>query len=237
MHRIVQVSDTHLIDPNGRGRKPTVDPAARLRTVLAAVRASGFQPDLVVHSGDVADDRSVRGVRDTHDLLRGLGRALAVPGNHDDPRAVRGEFGVPWTRLGPWQVIGIDTTIMAAIQGEVPHRFLTAVDGVTGPTVLVMHHPVRSHSEHPWFVCGRRDRLIARLEATGQPWVLLSGHTHEPFDEVIGDGGRIRVLGAPAVHYGLHHEGRHWHQVPGTTGARLVTLHDDLRVETEVLYT
>ena len=105
MWRVLHISDTHA-GANAHG-----DPLERLETVLGAVAADGFSPDLVVHTGDISDAGQASDVEAVLDRLAGVAPVLAVPGNHDDPATVT----LTEAGLGPWRVIGIDTTRLTTV--------------------------------------------------------------------------------------------------------------------------
>jgi Icc protein len=215
--RLLHLSDTHA------GATAHGDPLARLERVLAAVAADGFVPDLIVLSGDIADAGADVDVQAVLTRLAGSAPVLAVPGNHDDPATVPGPREL---RLGPWRVLGLDTTIPDEIAGQIDE-----VPGIDGPTVLVMHHPLRSRSKHPWFVTRGADVAVAVLAAAVHPVIVLSGHTHEAYQ---GETGSLRVWGAPACYYAITHAGDSWTD-GGATGVRLVELADDGTATTRVL--
>lgn len=89
---IVQISDVHLLGSgllHGR-----VDTTANLDEVLERVRVAGIRPELILLSGDLADDGSVAAYEALRDRVEPLADALGasvvyVPGNHDDRRAFR----------------------------------------------------------------------------------------------------------------------------------------------------
>jgi Icc protein len=94
-HRILHLSDTHLTaagyDTNG------IDTAASLRRMLADTRyLDGL--DLVIVSGDVADDGSAAGYAAAREIVGGFAAARGIPhvyaiGNHDDRAAFAGVLG------------------------------------------------------------------------------------------------------------------------------------------------
>src|SRR5690606_28471296 len=90
---ILQLSDIHLVaDPatpvNGH------DADARLQAVLDAWHRTGRAADLVLLSGDIADDGSPGAYERVEQAVSRLGvPVLAIPGNHDDPHGVAQRFG------------------------------------------------------------------------------------------------------------------------------------------------
>ena len=220
MWRLLHISDTHAgADAHG-------DPLERLETVLAAVEADGFSPDLIVHTGDIADAGATGDVDAVLDRLGRMAPVLAVPGNHDDPATVRTEAAT----LGPWRVVGVDSTIPGEITGRADALARLATE-LTGPTVIALHHPLRTSSTNAWFVTHDRGEAIAALLQAGVPVIVLTGHTHEAYAEHLGN---VRFWGAPACYYALTHTGDTWTH-GGDTGVRMVELRADGTASTRVL--
>lgn len=227
--RLLHVSDTHLLSPHLE--QPTPGPRERLVAVLAAVRAGGYRPDVVVHTGDIADDTGA--LAQVDDLLRQLcEHVVAIPGNHDDVDAVAGQFGDPAMTVGRWRILGLDTVIPGQTHGRVRPADGWLGDG-SAPTVLLMHHPLRCHSTHEWFDLENREVLLDALAGQRHVKAVLSGHTHEPYDATEAWG--LRHLGAPSTFYGIRHTGAVMHFDKVVTGARLVDLHDDGSVTSRLL--
>lgn len=231
---VLQVSDVHVTTSS---RPPgSEDPEVRLDLVLAAATDRFGAPDLVLASGDLADDGSEAATRLLADRLHALGApVLAVAGNHDDPVVVAAAFGPPQIEVGAWRVLGVTTARPQQVHGTVDvadvARRLDALDA--RPTLLVLHHPPVSPSTHEWFRLEGADELAAALAARPHVRAVLSGHLHLPFEaEVRG----VRVLGAPSTWVGISHEGDTF-VVGGsdTAGARWLELDDDGTVRTELL--
>lgn len=233
--RVLQLSDVHLTE-SGRevaGR----DPDTRLRTVLDAYRATGTRPDLVLLTGDLADDGSAAACRRLREAVGEFSApVLAVPGNHDSPATVREVFEAETAEVGGWRVVGVDTSRPGRIDGEIDvEREMRRLDGYDGrPTLLAMHHPPMSRSEHPMFQLRGADGLLAALAERPHVRAVLTGHLHDPF-ELRGAAG-TPVLGCPSTLLGFLHHGAD-PEVPGgrPTGARLLELGDDGSVASRVL--
>ncbi|MDQ2849842.1 MAG: metallophosphoesterase [Actinomycetota bacterium] len=223
MTRLLQLSDTHLLGPGSVSPHPGIDPEARLVAVLEAARSYGPY-DAVVLTGDIADDASLEAVRRVRQLVEPVAPVLlAVPGNHDDTDIVRTVFGSAPATLGKWSIRGAVTNVPGEIAGRADDilRVLQACDG---PTVMLMHHPPRSRSTHPWFTLTGADELEQRLCEHGHPLILLSGHLHEAFEDSIGD---VRLYGGPATFYGIAHDGEGWTPHGAPTGALVIDLGDN----------
>jgi Icc protein len=223
MARLLHISDTHLVGPGSESEYPDIDPQARLATVLAA--AGDMEPfDAVVVTGDIADDGSREAVLRVRDLVQPIAPVVvAVPGNHDRTDAVAEVFGTEAARVGAWQIVGAATNEPGEVAGDA-RPVLELLDSCDGPVAVVMHHPLRSRSTHPWFTLGGAGKLEQRLLEHRSPVVLLSGHTHEAFEGVVGSA---HLLGAPSTFYGIAHYGEQWETHGAPTGAQVVELSDE----------
>ncbi|HZC73350.1 MAG TPA: metallophosphoesterase [Jatrophihabitans sp.] len=222
MARLLHISDTHLVAPGSASEYPDIDPETRLVAVLAAaVDAGPF--DAVAVTGDIADDGSHEAVARVRELVAPIAPiVVAVPGNHDRTDAVTDVFGGAAAQVGAWQLVGAATNEPGEVAGEA-RPVVDLLDSCTGPAAVLMHHPLRSRSTHPWFTLGGADRLERRLLEHRWPLLLLSGHTHEAFEEVVGNA---RLLGAPSTFYGIAHDREQWEPHGAPTGARVVELSD-----------
>jgi 3',5'-cyclic-AMP phosphodiesterase len=231
---VLQFSDTHLTS-DGRGCYDR-DPAARLRTVVDAWLASGRRADLVLLSGDIADDGSVGGCRAVANLLAKLGAPVfAIPGNHDLDETVRETFGAETDlEIDGWRLLGVDSAIPGEVEGAVdPAGLMAEVDGFdVRPTLVAMHHPPVSPSTHHWFRLAAGDEVVSGLAARPHVRAVVSGHLHQPF-EVYRDG--IALLGAPSTLYGIRHVDESFAHDPSIPiGARVLDLHPDGRIASEL---
>jgi Icc protein len=227
MASVLQLSDTHLTDDGGScyGR----DPAVRLQVVVDAWLATGRKADLVLLTGDIADDGSEGACRAVAEIVTKLDTPVfAVPGNHDTAAAVSNVFGsATQVEVDGWRILGVDSVIPGAIAGAVePSEVLARVDDLDArPTVVTMHHPPWSLSTHADFCLGGADHLCAGLAARPHVQAVVSGHLHQPFDER-HDG--LALLGAPSTLYGIRHVGDTFtHDASIPIGARILDLRPD----------
>jgi Icc protein len=232
---VLQLSDTHLTD-DGRECYDR-DPAARLRTVVDAWSATGRRTDLVLLTGDIADDGSGGGCRSVAEIVAALDAPVfAVPGNHDIDTAVSEVFGAGVEiEVDGWRIVGVNSVIPGAVEGAIdPDQVLARLDAVDArPTVLALHHPPWSPSTHYWFRLDNGEKLIAGLQARPHVRAVVSGHLHEPFDERRDE---LALLGAPSTLYGIKHLGHTFeHDTSVTIGARILDLRPDGGVDTELL--
>lgn len=234
MARILQLSDTHFAPSDEPLRKAGIDPRERLTTVLDAVTDKG-PFDAVVLTGDICDDGSEEAARDVLAAVQGVAPiVLGVSGNHDDSATIAEVFGPPNAELGEWMVIGAVTNVAQQVQGDarplvgaLAHLEEVAPDR---PAVLLHHHPVHSRSTHEWFTLEHRDDVLDALEQRTAPLLMLSGHTHEPFER---HESPLHFVGAPSTYYAIAHDGDAWTKVDGHTGATIIDLFDGGTVAVE----
>lgn len=233
---VLQLSDIHLpSDPTRRvsGR----DPDGGLRTVLDAWRRTGRTADLVVLSGDIADDGSAAAYARVREAVEPLGApVLALPGNHDEPRLVADAFGGERVvDLGAWLVVGLDTFVADQVHGALDlAAALGSLDSLDGrPTAVVLHHPPTSRSTHEWFQLEDAGAFLGGLARRPHVRLLLSGHLHDAFEIALASA---TLLGAPSTFLAIAHDGdRMDFGTDAPTGARVVTLDDDGTWRSELL--
>lgn len=231
--RVLQLSDVHL----NAGRAPLYDrdSDARLATVLEAYRASGFEADFVLLSGDLSDDGSRAGCERLAAAVAELDLpVLAVPGNHDTAEVVRELWPATAAEVGAWRVVGIDTSRPEQVHGTVDAAAeLARLDAYDPrPTLLALHHPPWSPSEHEWFDLDGGADLLAGLAQRPHVKAIVSGHLHEAFDRTEGS---VRLLGCPSTIVAIVHDGHNYVFTDHGTGARLLTLGDNGSLETRLL--
>ncbi len=234
---VLQLSDTHLTATPG-GPVSGADPDARLAAVLGAWTALRQRADLVVVSGDDADDASAAAYARLKRVLEPLeAPILALAGNHDRPEDVAAAFGGSTTaEVGAWRIVGLDSSRPEQVHGTVDVAAAWAVlDALDDrPTVVAIHHPPQSRSSHPWFRLDGALDLLEGLGARRHVRAVISGHVHEVFD-FVGPGG-VALLGCPSTLGAIAHDGPHYeHRADGTTGARVLYLHDDKTFESTVV--
>jgi Icc protein len=234
--RLLHLSDTHLPGAGAVPELADVDPVQRLRRVLSEVAAYG-PFDVVVITGDVGDDGSLEAARTVRDLVAPVAPAVfAVPGNHDSTGVIADVFGKPEAELGRWRMVGVATNVAGQVAGTAAPvvAALDALDATHAdrPAVVLAHHPLRSPSTHEWFTFPDAEVLEQRLLHLAAPVVVLSGHTHQPYETSIG---AAQLLGAPSTFYGLRHAGDSWNVDFDLTGARIIDLHADGSVATHIV--
>ncbi len=195
--RIIQISDTHLsaAHPHFAANNEAI------RTWLAAE-----QPDLIVHTGDLAMD----GAADEADHAIAAtwnsgfrAPVLSVPGNHDvgDVAAIRPDQTVDAVRLaawrkhhGPdrwlldragWRLVGLNAMLLGSGHEEEEAQFawLTTALATDHPVALFLHKPlfIDGPDEGPrgyWTVTPEPRRRLLALMDRARVRLVASGHLH-----------------------------------------------------------
>lgn len=229
MIRLAQLSDTHLVGesaplPFGQ------DGAASLAAVVDAFE---LRPDVLVTTGDLAEDGSVDAYRRVLALTAGLADEMhAVAGNHDDVASmdeVLGTAGAVRTVAlsADWTMLLVNSQWEGNGAGRLDRETLTALDeglAVTGHNVVVcMHHPPVSTCNDPYCRIVNAAETLRVLRRHRNVRLVLSGHLHRAFDSTQGG---IRFLGAPSTCVQLTHGGiPHFSMTSAPPAARLIDLH------------
>ena len=225
MANVLQISDTHL--RAGANTPADKNPDASLAASIDA--ALGIDADLVLLTGDLADDGSVQALERLRDLVSVFSaQVLAVGGNHDILDNVHAVFGAADTaEVGAWRVVAIESLIPGEVHGAVDvddlTRRLDALDD--RPTVIAIHHPPRSPSSHQWFQLIGAEQMLAAVRERPGIRAVVSGHLHEAFH--LHDAG-LELCGAPSTYYAIEHRGNEYRaDDDGIVGTQLLTLGDD----------
>lgn len=213
---LAQLTDTHIVDPDGDS-EVIVDNNGRLAQAVKRLNAETVKPEAILATGDLTDTGSPLEM----DILQGLlapldAPILALPGNHDDRDTFRATFDMPWattdshlswvTDIGDLHIIGLDTLLPGTHGGlfdEERQRWLTDVLDESGnrPTVIAMHHPPFLSGVH-WMdtMCLQGMDVFSKIVARRSNVVrILCGHLHRPLTATIG--GVTTTVGISTVHH------------------------------------
>lgn len=187
--RIAQLSDLHLRDGT---LYSGLDPWRQLDLALARVR--GFAPDLLLLTGDLADDGSSATYASLAKRLQACGTSwAALPGNHDESQRLRASL---WPKAGEFQsstnfrvdrqdvsLLLLDTALPGREDGVITAAHIDWLSASCPPArrvLLALHHP-------PFAVgiagmdrigCAGGELLADWLAGQPQVEALLCGHVH-----------------------------------------------------------
>ena len=220
---VAQISDSHLKRDPGVGEG---SPDDMLRRAVALVATA--KPDVLLLTGDIADDGSTEALERVAREVKVLGvTVLATAGNHDDPAAVAAVLGAVDEKLiGGWRLCLADTTIPGKEWGQIDvPALLQRLGPADGPpTVLALHHPPITTSTHPWMRLDNGSELVTALAARGDVRVVVSGHLHEAFNAVVGG---VSYIGCSSSLYSIKHRNKEFLLDQGHVGALVLSLDSD----------
>ena len=213
--RILQLTDLHLhARPDTRlnwglpGSIVSTD--ATLERVLSDIAADPKRPDLMLLTGDLAQEPVARTYRRLDALFAPLGcPTYALPGNHDDADLLYAELRGPTVSsprvvaLGDWVCILLDSTVAGESGGRLDETELALLEETlerhpAAHALVALHHPPLPLGS-PW-LDGIGLTQAAALHAVFEryPHVrgVLFGHAHQEFDS---RHQGVRYLGTPAT--------------------------------------
>lgn len=207
--RVIQFTDPHLYGSETETLRGIATLPALKAALADARQSSVWPPDVVLVTGDlVQDDPS--GYAHIRRMFGSLGMpVLCIPGNHDDPAAMRRELGsAPFTvggfvDFGVWRIVLLDSYLAGSASGQLSGKQLTqleeALHTAKGRHCLVTlhHHPIAMSSR--WL-----DRV--GLENSAEFWNVIDrhhnvraviwGHVHQSYE---GLRKEVRLLATPST--------------------------------------
>lgn len=206
--RVLQLTDPHLM-ADANGELLGVNTRDSLAAVIDEVLTAHGQPDLILATGDLAQDGS-------EEAYRVFGKSLQVfacdsawlAGNHDHAETfqkIAGEFQADRRRIvqGGWQCILLDSSVPGKVYGELAQSELDYLDSALSecsdlPTLVTLHHhPVDIGSD--WMEgIGLRNReaFWQVVDRYPQVKVVLWGHIHQ--EHTLQRNG-VRLLATPST--------------------------------------
>jgi Icc protein len=155
---------------------------------------------MVLVTGDISEDASAASYARAADRLGRLAETLvALPGNHDDPAAMRAQFARgPWdgplvVAAGSWWLVLLDSCVPGRVDGRIRetdidwlHEWLPAHRDV--PALIALHHhPIPAGS--PWidrYMLAEPGALVRVIEANECVRCVVFGHVHQAFEARCG---------------------------------------------------
>lgn len=155
---IAQLSDTHILSPESKEPEFTVR-ADAVQKAVVDINNLPERPDVVIHTGDLAQNRTRAEYEFLNDHLSALAMPYyVVPGNRDDADLIAGIF--PRLKISgedktfihyciddyPVALLALDTRGLSSYKGNFPenrHQALrNSLDRLNGkPAAMFMHHP------------------------------------------------------------------------------------------------
>lgn len=191
--KVLQITDPHLM-ANAEGALLGVVTLDSLDAVIQEALARHGQPDLVLATGDLAQDGSAAAYQVFGERLSAFRSPSAwIAGNHDhaDRLADAAErFGARHRAIleGGWQIVLLDSSVPGKVHGELSDAELTFLDATLAahperPALVTLHHhPVDIGCD--WMSgigLNNADALWAVLDRHPQVRIVLWGHIHQEY--------------------------------------------------------
>ncbi len=206
--RLTQFTDPHLYGGASESLRGVATLPA-LNAALAHARARDWPPDALLVTGDLVQDDPA-GYPHFRRLFGTLGLpVLCLPGNHDEPLAMRRELaGAPFVLdgfvdFGRWRIVLLDSCIPGAASGALSAQVLAGLEqalasaGKRHCMVCLHHHPVPMSSR--WL-----DRVgltnaaefLHTIDAHHNVRAIVWGHVHQAYDSLRKG---VRLLATPST--------------------------------------
>ncbi len=206
--RLTQFTDPHLYG-NESGELRGVATLPALEATLAHAQRHGWPPDAVLVTGDLVQD-DASGYRHFRRVFGSLGLpVLCLPGNHDEPEAMRRELGrAPFllggvVDLGLWRIVLLDSCIPGAAEGRLSAASLAALEAALAAApsrhalVCLHHHPVAMSSR--WLDrvgLANADEFLETIGRHSNVRGVVWGHVHQSHDTLRRG---VRLLATPST--------------------------------------
>jgi len=189
--RVLQLTDPHLMADAG-GDLLGVQTRESLQAVIAEVLKAHGQPDLILATGDLAQDGSVEAYRVFGESLKAFScPSVWIAGNHDHVDnlvRVAGEYDASARHVihGGWQFVMLDSSVPGKVYGALADSELDFLAETLGqypdlPAVVALHHhPVDIGSD--WMEkigLTNRDAFWQVVDRFPQVRIVLWGHIHQ----------------------------------------------------------
>lgn len=193
--RVLQLTDPHLMaDPDGA--LLGVNTRDSLSAVISDVLEVHGQPDLILATGDLAQDGSEEAYRVFGERLQAFDCPSAwISGNHDKTetlRCVAARFQADQRHivLGGWQIVLLDSSVPGKVFGELDQSELEFLEQCLAqhpelPAIVALHHhPVDIGSD--WMEkigLQNREAFWRIIDRHPQVQVVLWGHIHQDLEQ------------------------------------------------------
>jgi Icc protein len=204
---------THFTDPHLYGEATEslrgVATLPALSKAIAHAQGRDWPPDAVLVTGDLVQDDPA-GYPHFRRLFGTLGLpVLCLPGNHDEPRAMKRELaGAPFVLgghvdMGRWRIVLLDSCIPGSAGGALSAQELAQLDEALGSAgarhclVCLHHHPVAMSSR--WLDrvgLSNAAEFLHLIDQHKNVRAIVWGHVHQAYD---GLRKGVRLLATPST--------------------------------------
>jgi len=240
--QILHITDPHLYG-NAEGRLRGVPTDWSLRRVLDDAFEQVPDYAAVLVTGDIVQDDPAGYLR-FRSILGNLQKpVLCIPGNHDEPEAMRRElahapFQICGTHLqGGWQFIMLDSYDPGHVGGRLTpqeiERLDSALTNTSAPAMVCLHHhPIGMNSR--WLDgigLADPDEFWRIVDSHRHVRAVAWGHVHQVYD---GKRGEVRLFATPSTGAQFMPNSERYAVDSRPPAYRRFQLHPDGSIDTEV---
>jgi len=241
--RVLQLTDPHLM-AQADGALLGVNTRDSLQAVIDEVLKVHGQPDLVLATGDLAQDSSEQAYQVFAEKLQAFPCPSAwLSGNHDHTDRlleVAARYGADQRYIvsNGWQFVLLDSSVPGKVYGELAESELEFLEQSLArhpelPALVALHHhPVDIGSDWMEKIGLRnRDTLWRMIGRFPQVKILLCGHVHQELDKEVNG---VRILATPSTCIQFTSGSSRFAVEPLSPGYRWIELRPDGDFHTEV---
>ena len=251
--RVAQITDLHLT-AKPDSKLYGVDTAISLNSIINQIKQLTKRPDVIIATGDLAEDGSKESYTRLRNLLGDLEIPVYVlPGNHDDTKEMRsslngdGFFYSAAERIKDWGFIFVNSKVESHSHGCVSsgelneiEKNITDLNGL--PILVALHHTPSIVC--PSFGCQLKNSVefTALLNQHCNVKGVIAGHTHGAYE--IDAGGHTQFTTPSTFAHASHAQPGEsvdhddfWasHSLDGSLqGFRILDLFPDGTIQSEV---
>jgi len=239
---ILQITDPHLYG-SATGRLRGVETDSSLHAALEDALARVPDAVAVLVTGDLVQDDPSGYLRFRSIFGNFKKPVLCIPGNHDEPEAMRRELnGFPFQICGSheaegWQFIMLDSYDPGHVGGRLHATELARLDDTLRGSskhamICLHHHPILMHSR--WLdSVGLADpeSFWRIIESHAHARAVVWGHVHQAYD---GRRGNVRLFATPSTGAQFVPQSDRYAVDSRPPAYRQFELHADGRIETAV---
>ena len=240
--QVLQITDPHLYgSATGRLRGVETDPSLHAVLDDAFARVPDYSAVLV--TGDLVQD-DASGYLRFRSIFGNLKKpVLCIPGNHDEPQAMRKELnGAPFQICGTreidgWQFIMLDSYDPGHVGGRLTQSELARLDSALKGSskhamVCLHHHPISMGSRWLDTVGLAEPEAFWRIiDSHAHVRAVVWGHVHQAYD---GKRGNVRLLATPSTGAQFLPKSERYAVDSRPPAYRSFDLHADGRIESSV---
>lgn len=240
--QILQITDPHLYG-SAAGKLRGVETDSSLRAVLDDAFAQVPDYSAILVTGDLVQD-DTSGYLRFRSIFGNLQKpVLCIPGNHDEPEAMRRSLGAaPFQicgarSIGEWQFIMLDSYDPGHVGGRLNQDELARLDGTLANSpahalVCLHHHPIAMGSR--WLDTiglANADEFWRIIDSHAHVRAVAWGHVHQTYD---GRRGNVRLFATPSTGAQFLPKSERYAVDSQPPAYRRFDLHADGRIDTEI---